>query len=109
MLDTGTISDGYHTFDELYEHRHALFVALCRMIGHDHLHPVWRSRLHADGTMYDGWFVMGIGRGNGEQITYHLPADFWDTTDFVRELPTAPPFDGHESDDVIRRLLALRP
>ena len=28
MEDKSQISDGYHTFAELYEHRHALFIAL---------------------------------------------------------------------------------
>jgi hypothetical protein len=49
------VSDGYHTFAELYQHRFALFLALCRA-----LEMGWKSRLHADGTMYPGWFIAGI-------------------------------------------------
>lgn len=47
--DVGTISDGYHTFNDLYDHRHALFLALCRALGMG-----WKSRLHVDGTSVDG-------------------------------------------------------
>jgi len=39
-------SDGYHTFDELYEHRHWLFLSLMKMWPE----RAWASKLHADGT-----------------------------------------------------------
>lgn len=29
QIEGGDISDGYHTFDELYEHRCLLFIRLC--------------------------------------------------------------------------------
>jgi hypothetical protein len=31
-MDTNRISDGYHTFGELYDHRIQLFIALCKMM-----------------------------------------------------------------------------
>ncbi len=100
---TGEIGDGYHTLNELYEHRHALFIALCR-----HLSAWgWRSRLHADGSMFDGWFVMGLCVNAGDQISYHLPLRLWDMTNFVRTLDRAPEWDGHTPTDVIRRLALL--
>lgn len=109
-VDTSTIdentSDGYHTFKELYEHRHRLFIALCRMYassGGVH-REVWRSRLHSDGTSIDGWFIMGIGDQAGAQISYHLPLSLWDDTVFALTKPRAPEFDGHTSADVLERL-----
>jgi hypothetical protein len=97
-------NDGYHTFDELYEHRHALFIALCReLIGF----PIWRSRQHHDGSTYDGWFIMGICSLPGEQITYHLPERLWTEAFFATPLDRAPEWDGHTSEDVIRRLYVL--
>lgn len=99
---TGETSDGYHTFNELYEHRSALFLTLCVEI-YDRAY-VWRSRLHSDGSAIDGWFVLGIGVAPGEQITYHLPLSRWDDASFADELPQAPPFDGHTSADVLQRL-----
>lgn len=115
---TGCISDGYHTFDELYEHRITLFIALCRKIQSplyygdqrnimgDDL-KVWRSKLHSDGTSFDGWFILGINKEKGKQITYHLPISKWEETEFAETLEKAPEFDGHTSEDVLERLNKL--
>ena len=97
--DTGNISDGYHTFDELYQHRHALFLALAKAYGG------WAAKEHHDGTMYDGWFIAGMDIG-GKQISYHLPMNLWEIamkTCVIFE--RAPQWDGHTSEDVVNRLL----
>lgn len=103
---TGETSDGYHTFDQLYDHRITLFIALCSEV--DARTPtgfVWRSKLHSDGTMFPGWFIMGIGREPGQQITYHLPIGRWSETDWLgHEDARAPEFDGHTDVEVLRRL-----
>ena len=114
QVDENT-SDGYHTFKELYEHRIALFVALCKEIkgkpyGYPievHRTPVWRSKLHFDGSNYPDWFVMGIHTEKGKQITYHLPLRLWDETDFATTYEKAPEWDGHTPDDVIKRIKKL--
>jgi hypothetical protein len=100
QAEMGEVSDGYHKFNELYEHRHALFIALCRQM------PLacWRSRRHADGSMYDGYFVIGIWEEPSIQISYHLPIRLWSRTDFVKTLDRALEWDGHTSADVIERL-----
>lgn len=102
----GSVSDGYHTFDELYAHRVSLFLGLCAEVdARAATGYVWRSKKHSDGTMFDGWFVMGICTEPGEQITYHLPIERWPDTEWLgTERPTAPAFDGHTSDDVLERL-----
>lgn len=116
--DTGKLSDGYHTFDELYDHRITLFVALCRLYDAKESQSVWkttegpkfyvwRSRLHSDGTGYPGWFVLGIMPEDGKQITYHLPDERWAETDFARTLEQSPEFDGHTPADVLERLKKL--
>ena len=104
-VDTNKISDGYHTFEELYEHRIVLYIALCRALVNDH--TVWRSRKHSDGSSWEGWFVLGIGVSNGTQITYHLPDRFWDDCSFAGALEIAPWFDGHTSADVLQRIKSL--
>ena len=104
---TGETSDGYHTFNELYDHRITLFIALCAEIAFNDQYPagyVWRSKLHSDGSAFDGWFIMGIGTKPGDQITYHLPISRWDETNWLTERPRAPEFDGHTSADVLQRL-----
>ena len=103
---TGSTSDGYHTFDELYEHRIVLYLALCRQLvyqGVKQLRP-WRSLLHSDDTKYESWFILGIGKEPGEQITYHLPMHYWGDTFFAETLDRAPEFDGHTSADVLERI-----
>jgi len=105
--------DGYHTFTELYEHRFVLFIVLCKILYADPQYQtgqkadIWRSKLHSDGTSFDGWFVMGIGRHKGEQITYHLPISRWEETNFAETREKAPEFDGHTSDDVLERIKKL--
>lgn len=108
--------DGYHTFDELYEHRVTLFIALCRKIvelADGDSGAVWRSKQHhsdKDGKqmgMYDGWYIMGIDAEQGKQITYHLPISTWEATNFADTIEEAPEFDGHTPADVVERLKAL--
>ncbi len=112
------VSDGYHTMTELYEHRITLFIALCHQIyrlsefteyfkEHRNKVCIWRSKLHSDGTSFDGWFVLGIGKEKGEQMTYHLPHVKWDEVSFAETLDNAPEFDGHTPSDVLERLKTL--
>lgn len=113
-VDTNLISDGYHTFGELYDHRIELFVALCRKLaqvkriaGENVDREVWRSRRQSDGRLDEGWFIMGIGTESGNQISYHLPDSKWDNTGFAETLERAPEFDGHTGGDVLKRLRDL--
>lgn len=96
------VSDGYHTFDELYKHRIWLFIALC----HHYPDRAWKSWQHADGSRWQGWFIAGIDDEWGKQITYHLPFDHFDYLK-VKTLPHAPNFDGHTPDQVLCRLMGL--
>lgn len=99
MKVTGDTSDGYHTFNELYEHRHALFSVICKQ------NNGWKSRKHSDGTMWDGWFIAGVETPQG-QATYHIPERLWDEFDCI-EFQKAPEWDGHTADDVIKRIKHL--
>jgi hypothetical protein len=99
--NVGEVSDGYHTFNELYEHRHALMLALMKC----NPERSWISPKHDDGTMMDGWFIVGIDLPDGA-ITYHLPVGLWSQAcDTNAELKhRAPKWDGHTSQDVVKRL-----
>lgn len=104
----GGVSDGYHTFDELYEHRVVLWMALCRIVvDMEDLGYVWRSQIHSDGSAFDGWFVLGMGYRQGTQMTYHVPMKYWDSCAFARTVSRAPRFDGHTSGDVLARLKTI--
>ena len=110
MSDMGHISDGYHTFDELYAHRVSLWIKLCELLtvtGDSASRRVWRSLLHSDGSKFDGWFVLGYGSKPGEQITYHLSLIRWDECSFADTLEKAPEFDGHSANDVLERILDI--
>ena len=108
-IDTNQISDGYHTFKELYAHRIALFIALCKLLDDRyHHHNVWMSEKHYDGSSYEGWFIMGISMYNGKQISYHLPTEYWDECKLVSNIiDRAPEWDGHTPADVLERLKQL--
>ena len=98
----GNMSDGYHTFNELYHHRAILFATLC---AHYPLRA-WKARKHHDGTMYDGMFIVGINTPEG-QATYHYDIEpYWDMFQ-VPETEFAPVWDGHTPDEAIRRIYSL--
>jgi len=115
VKDTDSISDGFHTFGELYQHRVVLFIALCRLLSRQDnaIIPggtgfIWASTRHSDGTSFGDWFVLGIGVEKGTQITYHIPARYWDRVcEFAKVLPKAPEFDGHTPEDVLKRITNL--
>lgn len=121
-IPIGSISDGYHTFDELYEHRIELFIALAKakflewMKIPSHLgvlnnpNPFWISARHSDNSpVFDGWFLAGLFYEKGKQITYHLPVRYWDKCEKNGALvfSHAPEWDGHASADVLKRLEKL--
>ena len=100
--ETSEVSDGFHTFGELYEHRCSLFVALMKT------NPTisWRAQHHEDGMMFEGgWCVVGMHLPVGD-VTYHIPIKMWDMLDNVgiETLVNAPKFDGHTAADVVKRL-----
>ena len=101
---TGDTSDGYHTFNELYHHRAVLFSVICNA------RPdiAWKSKKHHDVTMYDGMFIVGIETPEG-QATYHYDIEPYWSMFRVNELEYAPEWDGHTSDEAIRRIGTLAP
>ena len=97
----GEISDGYHTFNELYDHRMILFAVICNKNNS----IAWKSWKHHDNTMYDDYFIVGINTPSG-QYSYHYHKDSWDLFK-VPELTKAPMWDGHNPEDVTRLLTLI--
>lgn len=98
----GDLSDGYHTFNELYHHRAVLFSVICNAFKS----CAWKSKMHSDGTMYDGMFIVGVDTPEGS-ATYHYDIEpYWDMFD-VKELDNAPEWDGHTPDDAVSRIAGL--
>lgn len=103
---TDRISDGYHTFGELYYHRIELYITLCRILASEVC--VWMSKKHSDDQQPLGWFLLGIEQEKGNQITYHIPNAKWEEcAKFAGILDKAPEYDGHSSNDVLDRLRRL--
>lgn len=104
QLVTGDTSDGYHTFNELYHHRAVLFSVIVKAFRE----KAWKARLHHDGTMYDGMFIVGIDTPYG-QVSYHYDIDpYWHMFE-CRELERAPEWDGHTPAQAIERIGKLEP
>lgn len=91
-------SDGFHTFDELYKHRMILFSIICNTAEYNQY--AWKSKLHDDKTMFKDYFIVGIITPEGD-FTYHYHLKYWDEFN-VKELETAPKWDGHTSHDIVR-------
>ena len=100
-VDVEKISDGYHTFADLYEQRLILSAALAKNNPH-----AWKSKRHEDGSIPfgGGWFIMGFDTEEG-CYTYHYELKDWDLFQ-CKELDKGKPWDGHTSKDV-RRLLSI--
>ena len=49
LPERGELSDGYHSFNELYHHRMILFSIICNQ----NKEISWKSKYHEDGTMFD--------------------------------------------------------
>ena len=100
--EIGEISDGYHTFNELYDHRCTLFLAVMKsMCGY-----AWYSRFHDDGSEMKGWFICGIYLPTGKIITYHLPDSMFELAGktLATYCEKAPKWDGHSPSDVVQRM-----
>ena len=105
--EVGKASDGYHSFDELfdelYDHRCHLFVALMR----SNPSMAWRANNHNDGTMFDGGFIAGMHLPTGD-ISYHLPVGMQTLLDGknIATRNKSPKWDGHTAADTVKRLAA---
>lgn len=107
-LDTNKISDGYHTFGELYEFRKVFNAALFNEWSRQGLYQTHKSFRHNDGEMCfgGGWFIVVAILPTG-QISNHYEEKDWDLFK-IRESQTAEyPFDGHTPEDVLIRLKNL--
>lgn len=94
-INTKHVSDGHHTFGELYEYR-MLYNALAARFLVQHLNVV-KSRKHHDGEpcFGGGWFIVVIELPTG-QVSNHYREEFWDLFK-IPEVDLPPKYDGHNS------------
>lgn len=115
--NVGQVSDGSHSFNELYDHRCVLFLCLMCFIAENGAQEygvtdVWWSEKHAAGDMFEGYVIVGIETAEG-QCTYHIKDNPYgeilrqvlsSSATMIRHLDHAPEWDGHDSNDVLARL-----
>lgn len=87
------ISDGYHTFEELYEHRVLLFLNL---VLESKLPAAWRPH-------YEGWPVLFLETPAG-QISYHFQEKYIPLIEHQVSRVDDYVWDGHTSQDVLERM-----
>ena len=108
MEDKGNISDGYHTFNELYEYRMLYNAALFNEFAKQGLYDVHKSRKHSDGEYPFGdsnWFIVMAELPTG-QISNHYEMKDWDKFQ-IPEKPLANKWDEHSPRDVADRLTSF--
>lgn len=102
----GEFSDGYHTFNELYDYRKAYNAAFFNELAKQGLYDVHKSRLHSDGKIpfdNDNWFIVMAELPTG-QISNHYEMKDWDLFN-IPEKEKANMWDGHSPQDVYERLV----
>ena len=103
--DKGNISDGYHTFNELYEYRLLYNASMFNELAKQGLYDVHKSKKHSDGTIPFGdenWFIVQAELPTG-QISNHYEMKDWDLFQVpVKEKANL--YDGHTPQDVAKRL-----
>ena len=101
LCKSGEASDGYHTFNELYDFRREYNAALVNS-------GVWKahkSYRHHSGELCfgGGWFIVMIETPFG-QISNHYENKYWNEF-HCEEKEFADEWDGHTEKDVIVRLM----
>ena len=94
------LSDGFHTFRQLYYQRMMLFAVIVKQ----NKNKAWKSLRHEDGELCfgGGWFIVGIDTPEGS-YTYHYENKYFDLFD-CEILDYGKHWDGHTEKDVTRLL-----
>ena len=92
------VSDGFHTFRQLYYQRMMLFAAIVKQ----NKDKAWKSLRHEDGELCfgGGWFIVGVDTPEGS-YTYHYEDNYYSLFDCT-ELERGKHWDGHTEKDVTR-------
>lgn len=100
---TELVSDGFHTFKELYDFRLVYNAAWFNLLQNQKI-EVYKSKKHLDGQLCfgGGWFIVIANLPNG-QISNHYSLEFWDYFK-IPEVHIPDEYDGHTSQDVLKRI-----
>lgn len=102
--DMGEISDGYHTFNELYEYRLLYNASFFNELAKQDLYDVHKSKKHSDGEdcFGGGWFIVMAELPTG-QISNHYELKDWSLFQ-VPKKEKANKWGGHTPQDVAKRI-----
>lgn len=108
FVDVGDISDGYHTFRELYEFRKMYNAALFNLWGANGINKTHKSKRHYDGELCfgGGWFIVSAMLPSG-LISNHYKLEDWDLFHIPETEKALFEYDGHTGKDVLQRLKAI--
>lgn len=106
IKDVSKFSDGYHTFDELYEFRKLYNALIFNEWVSKFDIEVYKSKRHYDGEECFGgdWFIVVAILPNGKQISNHYEMKDWDLFKIPEYEKSKYEFDGHTPQDVLERL-----
>ena len=101
QTDMGEVSDGYHTFNELYYYRMLYNAAFFNLLPKEWVH---KSKRHHTGEecFGGGWFIVMANLPTG-QISNHYELKDWDLFQ-VPEKEFADEWDGHTPQEAAERL-----
>lgn len=106
----GLVTDGYHTFDELYEFRKVYNALLFNTWAKSALYGVHKSWKHNDGEWCFGeekkWFIVCAKLPMGI-ITNHYKAEDWELFQIPEAEKSYYPYDGHTPEDTLYRMKDL--
>lgn len=123
-VEVGDLSDGYHSFNELYEFRKLYNAALFNEWANNYkrvssisegdiivrlpLYGVHKSWKHHNGELCfgGGWFIVVAVLPTG-QISNHYKAEDWDLFKIPETEKALYEFDDHTPQDVVQRLTDL--
>ena len=99
--DKGEISDGYHTFNELYYYRMLYNAAFFNLLPKEWVH---KSKRHHDGEecFGGGWFIVMANLPTG-QISNHYELKYWELFHIPKK-DVADEWDGHTPKEAAERL-----
>lgn len=103
--DTGEVSDGYHTFNELYRYRMLYNAAFFNALAKEGSIKMCKSRRHSDGEKCfgsDDWFIVMAILPTG-QISNHYESKYWDLFN-IPESGMAFEYDGHTPNEAADRI-----
>ena len=105
-LKTGEATDGYHTFNELYEYRMVYNALLFNEWSKKGLYDVHKSMRHSSGEecFGGGWFIVMAELPTG-QISNHYELKYWNM--FICNEKKANEYDGHTPQEVVGRMKDL--